>query len=765
MKSVRNRKLLVCVNCKRCKTKCDRKNPCSFCTSHDYVCEYLAETNPVNNGGLRITKDQAELQIAALKKTILHLEQISGIKRKSSDKCIWDYRFEDFDYKCKGLNPCPYNEKLLIHNQYDSFNRIGNLSHRFYGPLSWQSLVLTDTALSPIIYYRHGEVTKRQKDVSNKLISPYFASIINDNPIVDEQVKILNDKSTRNPLMQHEPLTKTTGVPSTGVIDIMERARAQLPKKNVMWTLIDRFFHSVYGFLPLIDQTELEAWVGRVVGLEKDDTKPEALNLVSRMDIVMLGILLMVLRFAYLSSFMAVETPTDVLYQETAVLRENPIPNEVFEVAKLCLYKFDYLRMCNIKILQLALFLKSYYVYAPELGITPEDTALQSFTGLLTKMAMSLGLHHVPRTMNCQGLSPKQINMMRRMWYYIVYLELQGAISNGSPMTIHSDNFDTLLPGVEVDGDLSRNEYTERTIPQYFDYLMRLWELSNPLLNQIASFKNPVMLSTISQFLSDCDVDLISKWKLPFDSIRPLTLEGSYRTIAYFETGILYSSILFRLFLQYEKLNTDITYYYFKKTIMHLIVDLVKVCDNIEENFKVWFLNVPDLFLIPPLESYMHRGIIILQSFLFRCRFAILEYDDPENHSGNFVQSSERYELLKETFELADRILAILINAYDKLSRRYYYSWRCSVAQQSIAEYRNGTAYYLLWKKGKESSLKFTSYMIEDLNKILSKILESSKESSIYDKIASPKMWSLFENELEDTDDFWNQIFPDVQNF
>lgn len=765
MKSTRNRKLLVCVNCKRRKAKCDRKNPCSFCISHNYECEYLAQTKPINNEGLRITKEQAALQISALKKTILHLEQASGIARKSSDNYIWDYRFEDFDHKCRGLNPCPYNERLLIHNQYDSFNRIGNLSHRFYGPLSWQSLVLTDTALSPIIDYKHGEVTKRQKDASNKLRSPYFANIINDNPIVDEQVKILNEKSIRHPLMQQEVLTRTTGIPSIGVIDIMERAKAQLPKKSVMWTLIDRFFQSVYSFLPLIDQTELEAWAGRVVGFEKDDTKPEVLNLVSRMDIVMLGILLMVLRFAYLSSFMAVENSTDELYQEIAVLRENPISSEVFDVAKLCLYKFEYLRMCNIKILQLALFLKSYYVYAPELGITPEDTALQSFTGLLTKMAMSLGLHHVPQTMNNQGLSPKQINLMRRMWYFIVYLELQGAISNGTPMTIHSDNFDTLLPCVEVDGDVSRNEYIERTIPKYFDFLMRLWELSNPLLDQIASLKNPVMLSTISRFLSDCDVDLISKWSLLFDTVRPLTLEESYRTIAYLESGILYSNILFRLFLQYEKLNIDITYYYFKKTILHLIVDLVKVCDNIEENFKVWFMNVSDLFVIPPLESYMHRGIIVVQSFLFRCRFAILEYDGLEHHECNSLQSTERYELLKATFELADRILAILINAYDKLSRRYYYSWRCSVAQQSIAEYRNGTSYYLLWRKGKESSLKFTSSMIEDLNKILRKILESTKGSSRYDKVASPRIWDLFENELEDADDFWSQIFPDVQNF
>lgn len=765
MKSTRNRKLLVCVNCKRCKAKCDRKNPCSFCISHNYECEYLAQTKPINNEGLRITKEQAELRILALKKTILHLEQASGIARNSSDNCIWDYRFEDFDHKCRGLNPCPYNERLLIHNQYNSFNRIGNLSHRFYGPLSWQSLVLTDTALSPIIDYKHGEVTKRQKDASNKLTSPYFANIINDNPIVDEQVKILNEKSIRHPLMQHDVLTRTTGIPSIGVIDIMERAKAQLPKKSVMWILIDRFFQSVYSFLPLIDQTELEAWVGRVLGFEKDDTKPEVLNLVSRMDIVMLGILLMVLRFAYLSSFMAVENSTDVLYQEIAVLRENPISSEVFDVAKLCLYKFDYLRMCNIKILQLALFLKSYYVYAPELGITPEDTALQSFTGLLTKMAMSLGLHHVPQTMNNQGLSPKQINLMRRMWYFIVYLELQGAISNGTPMTIHSDNFDTLLPSVEVDGDVSRNEYIERSIPKYFDFLMRLWELSNPLLDQIASLKKPVMLSTISRFLSDCDLDLISKWSLPFDTVRPLTLEESYKTIAYFESGILYSNILFRLFLQYEKLNIDITYYYFKKTILHLIVDLVKVCDNIEENFKIWFMNVSDLFVIPPLESYMHRGIIVVQSFLFRCRFAILEYDGLENHEFNSLQSTERCELLKATFELADRILAILINAYDKLSRRYYYSWRCSVAQQSIAEYRNGTSYYLLWRKGKESPLKFTSSMIEDLNKILRKILESTKGSSRCDEVTSPRIWDLLENELEDADDFWSQIFPDVQNF
>lgn len=763
MKSVRNRKVLVCLNCKRCKAKCDRKTPCSFCISHNYVCEY--QTDPIwsKNEEVKITKEQAELQILALKKKILHLKQSCGIERIKSDDCIWDYRFEDFDHKCRGLNPCPKNERLLIHNQYDSFNRIGSLSHRFYGPLSWQSLVLTDTALGPVMNYRNGEVTKRQKDPSNKLVSPYFANIINNNPIIDEQVKILNERLNSHNFLLQEAYNKVLGIPSTAIIDIIEKAKAYLPTKKVIWTLIDRFFQDVYSFLPLVDQSELETWVGRVIGSKRDDLKPDNLNLVSRMDIVMLGILLMVLRFSYLSSLMAVEAFTEELSQESVVSRENIIPIDVFEVAKLCLYKFDYLRMCNIKILQLVLLLKAYYIYAPELGITPEDTALQSFTGLLTKMAMSLGLHHVPHTINNQGLNSKQINLMRRMWYFIVYLELQGAINNGTAMTIHSDNFDTLLPCVEVDSDLSKNDYIERSIPIYFDYLNRIWESFSPLLDQIASFKKPVMLSTISSFLSDCELDLISNCNLPIDRVQPLSLEETYRTIAYFESGVLYSNILFRLVLQYEKLNMDLMYYYFKKSILHLIVDLVKICDNIEDKIKVWFMNVPDLFVIPPLESYMHRGVIILLSFLFRCRFSILEYNIPELQScrDDSDQTTKRYELLMLAYELADRVLNIILRAYNKLSKRYYYSWRCSIAHQSLTSFRNGTDYYLLWCKGKEAPLKLTSLMIEDVNRILGKILESSNETSIDHKIVSPEQWNLFEQELGITDDFWSHIFPD----
>ncbi|KAK6455213.1 uncharacterized protein RJT20DRAFT_129931 [Scheffersomyces xylosifermentans] len=767
--TMRNRKVLVCANCKRRKIKCDRGSPCSGCQINGIRCEYLSENRPQRSEDRVSKRKEVEVEIGRLKAKLESLERSIGIPIKSDKYSIWSYHPSDFDSRCLGVNPCLQNGKFLAHSQYDSLTSVGTSSHRYYGPLSWTSLVFSDPALYPNLTYRFGEVTRLQTLPSNLQESALFAEKINSEPLVNEQLQL--QAKTRSTSLLEKALS--IGVPIAAVnhqgIDLTQKARLLLPTRDVVWALIDRFFRNVYGLLPLVDQVEFETWAVRVIGADRSRTTVDKLNLESQMDVATLGLFLLILRLSYLSTFLATSGSQDDNSPETAIVRKDAIPIDVFEVAKLCLQKFDYLRMCNFKIVQLILFMKIYYIYAPELGHTPEDTGSQSLTALLVKMAMSVGLHRDVDYMNKQDLDKKQINLRRRIWYFIIYLDLQGGINNGLPLSISIDDFDTKVPSMEPGNDNSKYDSTERSIPKLISVFHNLFNSFSGELQRIASLRKNIMAQNMCTSLSTWETHIMSEYKLPLEQDKILSLEEYYQTIAYLESRTLLSTIMFRIYLHYEKSNVDFMYYYIKKLILYVIVDMVKICEDMNKNMDTWFSIVPDLFIIPPLESYLHRGIVILQSVLFRCRFSILDYQTSPNHDISMesdTEYAERYKLLLRTFDLTDKLFDIIIGGFYKLSRRYYYSWRCSLAQQTLEKARNGTDYYLEWCKGSETYLKFSSEMLVDFNTALSSILEDSNRRR--GRSASNETsteWESFEQNLNDIGDFWTQIMDNQEIF
>ncbi|KAI5802855.1 hypothetical protein FPQ18DRAFT_374977 [Pyronema domesticum] len=70
-----------------------------------------------------------------------------------------------------------------------------------------------------------------------------------------------------------------------------------------------------------------------------------------------------------------------------------------------------------------------------------ESLPLTSFTflPLAVRCAQSLGLHTEPP-------SPTERNLHRRLWWHLVYLDVEGSIANGLPRLIHQDDYDTQHP-------------------------------------------------------------------------------------------------------------------------------------------------------------------------------------------------------------------------------------------------------------------------------------------------------------------------------
>ncbi|KAM9886267.1 hypothetical protein OXX79_014307, partial [Metschnikowia pulcherrima] len=105
-----------------------------------------------------------------------------------------------------------------------------------------------------------------------------------------------------------------------------------------------------------------------------------------------------------------------------------------------------------------------------------------------------------------------------------------------------------------------------------------------------------------------------------------------------------------------------------------------------------------------------------------RARFSIIKCDMSPMHQHDLVRDPayrKRYELLVETFRLCEICLEIFLNAMKRMMSRYYYCWRYLKAQEKLKCIRNGTEYYTVWCRGKESYMLLSDEMLEDLNGIL----------------------------------------------
>ncbi|OPB44502.1 hypothetical protein A0O28_0028210 [Trichoderma guizhouense] len=94
-------------------------------------------------------------------------------------------------------------------------------------------------------------------------------------------------------------------------------------------------------------------------------------------------------------------------------------------------------------------------------GQVPQSTSVRDspsidivFVGVAIRIAQSLGLHRDPSRLHIK-LSVIEIEMRRRLWFYVCGLDQISAEFHGPRPSIRIDDFDTLLPRNVDDADLS----------------------------------------------------------------------------------------------------------------------------------------------------------------------------------------------------------------------------------------------------------------------------------------------------------------------
>ncbi|KAM3489663.1 hypothetical protein MY3957_007057 [Beauveria namnaoensis] len=95
-----------------------------------------------------------------------------------------------------------------------------------------------------------------------------------------------------------------------------------------------------------------------------------------------------------------------------------------------------------------------------------EMQQIWTLVGLAVRMAQSLGLHQEPTGFSFGAMDAIQVEIRRRLWYQIFYLDVRTAVSQGLPPVITTGSYTTRLPSNVDDNDIMPGQ---PPLPDHYD--------------------------------------------------------------------------------------------------------------------------------------------------------------------------------------------------------------------------------------------------------------------------------------------------------
>ncbi|KAG7900536.1 hypothetical protein KL907_004654 [Ogataea polymorpha] len=575
-----------------------------------------------------------------------------------------------------------------------------------HGPLMWVTMIKKDQFLRPL-WYKIAEYRKKNKLPAvlqaqlSENVGPeekeFRQKIYETEGVVDllpyksdkkEKVTHLTVEQMRdnirkdlalNLYMNKDPDSRT-----------ISQILKSLPNRKVLWLLVDRFFKFVYPFLPIVDEkmfvTDIEAIIGP---REYEETEIKTLKIDRRLNFAVIGSLLIILRMAHLSlhsNFEEVKGFPERSEQEKYLLK-HPIDMGIITVAQLCLNQFKLLKRCALSVFQCALLMKEYRFIAPEDGADGfGDGEGQIFTGMLTQMAISIGLNRDPDQFSMVCESKNLNNLWRKIWFRLRDSDVYHASQMGNPLIIRADQFDTKLPVFDSEQSNSSDLALEQVV---IDCLNERCDLQNLISDLTSKVLDITQKSSIETLLLKIEA-IESFIKHRFGSVKDiLTLDNGnhlenvrkvYRIIGYLEARSLVHPVLYHIFLFYScRANLRACSYLMRVTLQKVVEVNSLFMQLLKRNFTFFGLGF-DLILTPILESSMHKALQFQFTLFIRAR----------HHKHQLLARStqpDRQLIAAITKFTDDTILPnikIYLRGLTLISKKYFYAWRMSKAQNIV---------------------------------------------------------------------------------
>lgn len=607
-----------------------------------------------------------------------------------------------------GKNPIgSYSDTI---NFYDGYNLVfvRGEARKSFGPLSWVAHVQLNQPLKHIwlfmklinVQQRKMKLLTVEENVQYDNTEREFRERVEEVEGIRDEKPFKNYPNTTISATITNPKKMNPALVSKGILfcnietsnidAIIEAVRGLLPKKKIFWALISRYFQHVYPFFPLVDELVLRENCTRIFASKAEDSEViDDIRVERRLDFAHIGLVLIILRFAHLSLFSNVAKvnglPNPIL-PEAQILVENPVEAEVVNIAHHCLNQFNICGSVSIPVLQLAIFVRLYQIYGPETGDQGSDLGNRTLlTTAVIQMAQSMGLNREPDP-SMGPVDDRENSLRRKIWYYLLVLDVNTALFLGAPLTVGKNMFDTrapyYIPGVR---NVESDAIEEMTVSTFdgFDYM---WEQLYDIVGLIVSIKGTLHLHEFTAKLSILEQNATFNYQKLLEILDDNTsvldvFSKVMKLKIYFSCSYFLSTIHLRLSSYFEnKGEIRLSFYYMKKACLITVHDMLSLHHSITASNTAIFRKSTDIVITPGFISLVNSGVTIILSLRIRTLASIITINEQlnqssenENKSTNLIRLHQKLSILKNLLEDCFKRFTNLIA---HLSTRYIYAWK-----------------------------------------------------------------------------------------
>ncbi|KAI5952663.1 MRR1 [Candida jiufengensis] len=661
-----------------------------------------------------------------------------------------------------GINPYLNDTETI--NFFENYSSVFCKDYKRinYGPFAWSSMMRRDEVLS--LLWKH--VGKQKESTQDLAICPANAEINQENTIIVTNESDESEGGFKKRMLESngysdvvpydllkEKLKKKINKDTLPLemslyegqfsceFQLIDRIRQVFPAKKVIWKLIDRFFTYCYPFMPFLDEQDFLDSVIKIIGPRSYEEKPiENLKIEKRLDLAIVGVLLIVMRITYLSLFsnklqvneerLTTNDPSEKA-QDIKYLMQNPISIISINLATFCLYQFDILRRTSMPVLQLAFYIRFYYMFAPEDGDDGDGSDTNAFSALLIQMAYSLGLNREPEKFPGILQNQRMNHLGRKIWHVLVLGDLHQAYAFGSPMLVDPDSFDTKIPfSNKENSNVIDYELDKKITDVFFPKSLKLYEKLRAILKRVLCIAGSSKVSEICNLISEFEVSMGEN----FSSLKNLLVitpgshifERNFKAKFYISLKSFFVSIYFHIFLHYEHKDVGLAFFYLKKILKIAAIDLMPHYFELMGNSEV----ICDMFINPKLQQIIHKLNQVYFALIIRVNLSIYGLKSKPDHEKRCYSDTQYYEYYKELCKFSScltRCAEVSIAAVSKLSSRYFYAWKLTKSHTYLLKIITTMDFYKDQFVDNKTTLKlpdFSTIQIEEIVVMCEKALK-----------------------------------------
>ncbi|SGZ53052.1 CIC11C00000001494 [Sungouiella intermedia] len=662
-----------------------------------------------------------------------------------------------------GVNPYDLEDPDDVLDLYEGYNPIQMIQNRQmnYGPYSWLSIMKKDKALLILMNYfkqwgqnyykttvpvlpKDATASKRpslnQQNHDEEFTQKALArdGHYDQAPLTDKNGSINEMKIKMNQNALSLGLTFFEGELDQRV-HLLEKIKLLLPNKMTLWVLINRFFLYIYPFIPLIDESWFRGEIERLLGHEEyKEEKYRKIKADKRLDLAIFGILFIVLRLSYLSTFSnnkadndrALASSDDSPLAETKYILTHPIDMDVINLAQICLDQFDLYRRTDLVVLQCAVFMRIYHLFSPEEGDGSDGGNSHVFNSMCLQIAFSMGLNREPTKFESLREDEKKNNIGRKIWFFLKLMDMNHSFQYGFPLVVDDNYNDVLVPYYRPGNSNVLDANMERAICE----TLHLADILNTQIREILlhslSIKENMKMKELTSMISDLETLLRARFGdlSNFTNGRVSPDDYPFKKVlackAYLNAKSFLVTLFYHFFLNYEKKGqANLAFFYLRKYLIiscgEFLTEYLLLIGNNHANFDPKS-TTPDLILSPSIEQLIHKTNQMNFSILVRLNHSIAKMkQNLEAHSRNLLISFEyklRYARLCKLSKMIEKFCKFGTSCLSRLSNRYYYAWRISKAHSHTIELINKPEFRDFLR---ESDPKFLTLSPDQINELL----------------------------------------------